>query len=90
MRKKYSAAVRDFVTKHPTAIYRAGLVAAGLSGVAMAHAKYRPTTEDYINRYASSHEIAQSAIREHRARFSAPAKASPHAFGPRPSLRVPQ
>ena len=64
MRKKYSAVVRDFVTKHRKAIYRAGLVTAGLSGLPMAYAKYRPTTEDYIIRYASSPALALSAIRE--------------------------
>ena len=37
MRKKYSVQAREFVAKHPLAIYRAGLLTAGAAGVAAGH-----------------------------------------------------
>ena len=37
MRKKYSVRAREFVTKHPMLIYRAGQLTAGAAGVAAGH-----------------------------------------------------
>ena len=37
MRKKYSVQAREFVAKHPLAIYRAGLLTAGAAGAAAGH-----------------------------------------------------
>ena len=37
MHKKYSVRAREFVTKHPMAIYRAGLLTAEAAGVAAGH-----------------------------------------------------
>ena len=50
MRKKYSVRAREFVAKHPMAIYRAGLLTAGAVGVAAGHRYDRADVDRLIAR----------------------------------------